>query len=169
MLRTANQRLTVKKTILIVAPDPRLDRELSAKLRPPNYQILWSGNFQESLRRLDLNQVDLMLLDLDVPLPGSWSALAGLSLGNPHLRIVGITERSDVMELAVEARLSALAERPVNFRELVPMIEQLLAQPSEVTGFRYLPRTLWARHSAHHGAVALGHAPAGYREWGINE
>lgn len=159
----------MKRRLLIAACEPRLVGQLSNKLPAQRYELLWSNNSHEVLERFDLRQVHLVLVDLDVPMPEGWSELAGLIRRNPVLRIIGLTERSDLLEFAAGARLSALAERPIDFKALLQTIEDLVTQPPGVIGLRYVPPAVAPSHKVPYWAANRSSFPAAYSGWGINE
>lgn len=160
----------MKKTILVADAEPGIYGKLRMKLLAQRYEVLCAGNAQEALDRFDLRLIDLMLMDLDLPMPDGWSALPGLTWVNPGLLVIGLTERSDMSKIAIGARLSAVAEKPIDFRNLLRTIEEMLSRPPGVAGFRYVPpRTVSFRAKVFSGGADPGLSPAAYRGWGINE
>src|SRR5437899_9751194 len=103
----------MKRKVLIAADETRIARELRTKLLGQSYQLLWANDLQEALDRFDISRIDLLLIDLDVPMRDGWGALPRVTQLNPALRVIGLTERSDVNKLALQARLSAVAEKPL--------------------------------------------------------
>src|SRR6266478_5933279 len=130
----------MNKAVLIAHDEPRIARELRTKLLAQNYEVLCATNLEEALARFDLRLIDLLLLDLDVPTQDSWSALARISELTPAPRLIGLTERSDMAEMAIRARLGAVAEKPLHVRSLLRAIDEMLTQMPSRTGFHYIPR-----------------------------
>ena len=73
--------------------------------------------------------IDLVLLDLNVPVKGGWDVFERITALNPLLPIIIITARSEQYELAATAGASALMEKPFSLPQLLGTITKLLNEP----------------------------------------
>src|ERR1051326_3636160 len=128
----------MKRTVLIADAEPRIDRQLRTGLLAQGYDVLCASTLEEAQDRFDLRAIDLLLLDLDVPSAAAWSRFPGISQLNPDLRIIGLTERSDMADMALRSFLTGVAEKPIDFTLLLKSIEEMLGQTSGSKGFRYI-------------------------------
>lgn len=157
----------MKKTVLLADAESQIDRELRAKLLAQGYQVLCTGSLKQALAGFDMRLIDVVLLDLDAPAQDGWSALARLT---PAPRLIALTERSEIAEMAARARLSAVAEKPIQVTNLLGIIEEMLTQTPDTTRFHYVRRaTATFRQEVHHRAAARALRPAANSGWGINE
>ncbi|MHB8522870.1 MAG: response regulator [Limisphaerales bacterium] len=161
----------MKKKVLVADGEPPVCQELSRKLLAQDYEVLLAAGGQDALRRFDMRQVDLLLIDLDVPEPEGWGVLPQIAELNPCLLVMGLTERSDLRALAVSSGLSAVAEKPIDVRALLAVVQELFTQvPAGPGGFRYVPgRALAFREKLSHRISKWSLCPAAYSGWGINE
>jgi len=160
----------MKKTILVVEAEPALCRKLRSKLSAQNYRVVCAGDTQGALNGFDLKRIELLLLDLDVPTPDGWSALPLFARVNPRLRVIGLTERSDLEDSAHAAGLSAVAEKPIDFGSLLRLLEEMLGTTRAVAGVRYVPAaTVGLREKALDPAREPSVCPAAFSGWGIND
>jgi DNA-binding response OmpR family regulator len=157
----------MKRTILLTDVERRLDRELRNKLLMQQYQVLWAHNVQDALNQLDLSSIDLVLLDMDVPFGRGLKPLLRMSQLNPTLRVIALTERSDMPETGLGVRLSGVAEKPVDVRNLLSVIEAMLTQGPGLTGFCYVPPKT-SRHKSFSRLTIPGLCPAPKWRLGLN-
>ena len=77
------------------------------------------------------DNIDLLLLDLNLPGNSGWDVFGTLTSLNPFLPIIIITGRDNQHELAAEAGVGALMEKPLDLPMLLKTITELLAESSE--------------------------------------
>ena len=160
----------MNSTVVIADVESRIHRELKPKLLARGYELLCASSAQEALARFDLRRVDFLLIDLDVPSPDGWSCLAQAIQMNPALRVIGLTERSDVGTLNIPAHCQGIAEKPIDTSNLFRVMEEMLAHDPEWFAFRFVPaKTAKLRDSANLLSIDPGVCPAAYSRWGINE
>jgi DNA-binding response OmpR family regulator len=137
----------VRGTILIVDADSGHYLELQKRLLAGNHNVLCFHDIDGALDRLDLRAVDLLLLDLDIPSRQLKTALSRVAELNAGLRVFGLTARPEGSEIAVQAHLSGVAEKPIAIGELLTAIHALLNETSGLAEFRYVaPRLPGFRH-----------------------
>jgi two-component system cell cycle response regulator CpdR len=160
----------MKKTILIADAEPRLTRGLKRKLLDQNYEVLGARNLQDALERFDPRAIDLLLLDLDVPTRDGWSLLARIAELKPAPRVIALTERSDLAEVAARSCFSAVAEKPLHFKSLLRAIDEMVSQATSGRGFQYIPPApAIFRQKVFAKAADPTCRPAVSSRWGINE
>ena len=161
----------MKNRVLLIESERATREKLSRKLERQNYDVRCAAHGQDALHNADLRQTDLLLIDLDVPADESQGILSRIEELNPVLQVVGLTERTDLPAAALNARVSALMEKPIDAAELLRVIEELLGQPPNDR-----PRVRLVRRGAKnlHDNLRPRRArpnfyPAPYSGWGINE
>ena len=118
-----------QKWILVVDDDPSVRELLGRVLIGEGYGVLSAGDGPEALRVVACVQVDLVLLDLNLPIQSGWDTFERLTTGNPLLPVIIITARSNQLFTALSAGVGALLEKPLDFPTLLETISRLLAEP----------------------------------------
>jgi CheY-like chemotaxis protein len=129
------QRPTVpnrQTKVLVVDDDYSVRESLALALRSENFQVVTAANGQEALERYLDGYVDLVLLDLHMPVKNGWDTFERLTALNPYLAIILITSRLNQREMAAVAGASALMEKPLNVPLLIQTINRLVEEPIEV-------------------------------------
>jgi CheY-like chemotaxis protein len=138
----------MNKKILLVDDDPGVRRMLLRVLEEEDYLVFPAGTGREALQRLAAKDIDLMLLDLSLPLENGWEIFQRLNAENPCLPVIIITARSNQLFPAMASGVGALMEKPLDLPRLLRTIADLLAEPIEArlartagrsTEFHYLP------------------------------
>lgn len=139
----------MSKRVLIVDDDPSVAASLGGVLLSEGYDVVYARNGQEAIDGFrGYGQVDIVLLDLCMPVKGGWDTFEGLTAINPALPIVVITARSDQYSLAKAAGVAGLMEKPLIIPLLLDMLEHLLAESVTKRLARIAvqsPATLYAR------------------------
>jgi len=137
------------KTLLLVDDDSAVRRMLSRLLSEEHYHVLTAGNGVEGIDVAHSNSVDLVLLDLNLPMKDGWDTFERLTTENPLLPVVIITARSNQIFPALASGAGALMEKPLDLPNLLQTIRDLLNEPVAVrlarmagkpASFRYLPK-----------------------------
>jgi CheY-like chemotaxis protein len=121
----------MKGTIILADDDPEILAALSAALRSEDYEVIPANNGREACESFMRQQVDLVLLDLRMPVRDGWAAFERLTTTNPLVPIIIITARPDQYPLAVAAGVAAFMEKPLDLPLLVRAIDELLVEPLE--------------------------------------
>src|SRR6266699_2029748 len=136
------------KRILLVDDDRSIRESLSKILRAENYEVVLGENGQDAIEKQGAEHIDLLILDLNMPVKNAWATLERLVGINPLLPVVIITGRSNQRALAETAGADALMEKPLDVPLLLQTICELLTEPMEsrarrasnrVSSFRYVP------------------------------
>lgn len=121
----------MSKRILIVDDDAQIRASLRKALRAEGYEVILAADGQEGIERFHESPVDLLLLDLNLPVTSGWDTFERLTSINPLVPIVIITGRRDQRDLASAAGVGALFEKPFDVPLLLESIKELLAEPPE--------------------------------------
>ena len=70
--------MAMKKRLLLVDDDPAVRRMLFRVLAEEGYSVITAATDQEALRDFSENSVDLLLLELKLPLEDGWNNLERL-------------------------------------------------------------------------------------------
>jgi DNA-binding response OmpR family regulator len=138
----------MKPKLLLVDDDAAVREMVGRVLTEAGYSTLSAANGQEALEIASANEVDLVLLDLNLPVKNGWDTFERLTTENPFLPIIIITARPNQLFPALAAGVGALMEKPLDFSKLLETIRGLLDEPAEqrltrIAGkpaeFRYVP------------------------------
>jgi len=117
----------MSKSILVVDDDASVRKSLARVLTAENYLTLLARNGKEALEILANHRVDLIMLDLNMPVKDGWQTFSTLSFENPMVPIIIITARSNQIFSASAAGVAGLMEKPLDFPELLRTIGTLLS------------------------------------------
>ena len=121
--------LPMKKTILVADDDPAVRRMLCRVLAGENYDVLAARDGQEAVEMCRADRVDLVLLDLSLPLKNGWEILERLSAENPCVPVIIITAQPNQIFPALASGVGALMEKPLDLPKLLRTIHELLEEP----------------------------------------
>ncbi|PYL00401.1 MAG: hypothetical protein DME19_05260 [Verrucomicrobia bacterium] len=118
-----------KGRLLLVDDDVSVRESLGRALGSEGYEMILAANGREAIDEFLRGYIDLVLLDLNVPVKGGWDVFERMTALNPLLPIIIITARSEQYELAATAGASALMEKPLSLPLLIGTIIKLLNEP----------------------------------------
>jgi len=118
-----------KGRLLLVDDDASIRESLGHALRSEDYEVIPAADGQDAIDKFLKGYIDLVLLDLNVPVKGGWDVFERITALNPLLPIIIITARSEQYELAATAGASALMEKPFSLPQLLGTITKLLNEP----------------------------------------
>ena len=121
----------MKRRILLVDDDHAVLQSLARVLFSENYSPLLAKNGENAIEILASTRVDLIMLDLNMPVRDGWKTFQDLSWDYPLLPIIIMTARSNQIFPALAAGVGALMEKPFDFPKLLQTIDALLAEPVE--------------------------------------
>jgi CheY-like chemotaxis protein len=146
--RTADGLRPQERSILLVDDDPAVREMIGRVLAQEGYTVLRAASGPEALGIIEANHIDLVLLDLNMPVQDGWDAFERLTSRDPLLSVIIITARPNQVFTALGAGAGALLEKPLDFPKLLQTVGELLTEPANVklarlTGrradFHYLP------------------------------
>jgi len=121
----------MKTKILLVDDDQAVREMLGRVLEEQGYLVLPAGNGQQALELAAATKVNLVLLDLNLPVKNGWDTFERLTNEDPLLPIIIITARPNQIFPALAAGVGALMEKPLDFPKLLQTIRALLDEPAE--------------------------------------
>src|SRR5258708_4749476 len=98
----------MKKTILVADDDEAVRQSLRRVLSGHGYEVVLAADGQSALEQFDPGKIDLLLLDLDLPVRNGWDTFARITSESPTLPVIIITGQSDQLHIAVAAGAGAL-------------------------------------------------------------
>jgi DNA-binding response OmpR family regulator len=127
----AASQTTQLKRVLLVDDDPGVRASLSAVLVSEGYVVITADNGQRALELAASTAIDLMLLDLNMPVKNGWDTFERFSAAHPLVPVIIVTARPNQLFTAVGAGVGALLEKPLDIPELLRTIRRLLSEPAE--------------------------------------
>lgn len=110
------------KQILIVDDDEifRLTASITLQKVFPSVKVLYAKHGEEALDLLKVNQPDIILLDLNMPIMDGWDFLkASLSMSLPPVYIVSSSiDPSDKNRAKSDYRIKGFIEKPLNIQKI---------------------------------------------------
>jgi len=116
---------------LVVDDDASVRESLKKVLAEAGYEVALATDGQEAMDRFDPEQVDLLLLDLNLPIRGGWDVFERITTQYPLVPIIIITGLPNQYFTALAAGAGALMEKPIEVPTLLKTVEELLAEPKE--------------------------------------
>ena len=141
------------KRLLLVDDDFAVRNSLNDLLASEGFCVIPAENGQQALEWVGQVPVDLVLLDLNMPVKNGWDTFEQLTREHPLLPIIIVTARPNQLFTALNAGVEALVEKPMDIPTLLRTIQKLLLETAEqrltrLAGkeaeFHYQPAT--ARH-----------------------
>jgi len=116
---------------LVVDDDASVRESLKKVLAEAGYEVALATDGQEAMDRFDPEQVELLLLDLNLPIRGGWDVFERITTQYPLVPIIIITGLPNQYFTALAAGAGALMEKPIEVPTLLKTVEELLAEPKE--------------------------------------
>ena len=135
----------MKKKILIADDDASVRKALGRVLEEEGYQIILVADAREALEEFEAGPVDLLVLDIGLPIKNGWNAFERITSRAPALPIVIITGKANPCDLAVAAGIGAVMEKPLDVSQLLQTMQELLTESQEIR----LRRLCGHEHDAH--------------------
>ena len=135
--------------ILLVDDDASVRESLAAALASEGFIPLTACHGGEAVGIVSGLPVDLVVLDIGMPVLGGWEAFERLTFEHPELPVIVLTGRPNQLFTSLAAGVGALLEKPVDIPVLIETIRQLLKEPVEErlarltgasTSFYYQPK-----------------------------
>jgi DNA-binding response OmpR family regulator len=119
------------KRILLVDDDPTVRDSLSNMLVAEGYFVIPAENGQQALDLANELPVDLVLLDLNMPVKNGWDTFEQLTREHPLIPIIIATARPNQLFTALSAGAGALLEKPMDIPTLLRAMKLLLAETTD--------------------------------------
>ncbi len=113
--------------ILIAEDEERLRKVIKKYLMNEGYDVLEAGNGEEALTVLDMEEVDLIILDVMMPVMDGWLTLKTIRKTS-QIPVMMLTARTDEEDTVFGFELGAddYVAKPFRARELVARVKALL-------------------------------------------
>jgi two-component system response regulator HydG len=121
----------MKTKLLLVDDDSSVVAALTVALGGEGFDVLHAFNGHQAVAIYRRIRVDIVLLDLNMPVKNGWDTFERLNSINPLLPIIIITGLPDQSALAEAAGVAALVEKPLEIPALLETIRATLAEPAE--------------------------------------
>jgi DNA-binding response OmpR family regulator len=95
------------------------------------YFVIPAENGQQALDLANQLPVDLVLLDLNMPVKNGWDTFEQFTREHPLIPIIIATARPNQLFTALSAGAGALLEKPMDIPELLRTMGKLLAETAE--------------------------------------
>jgi CheY-like chemotaxis protein len=122
----------MKKRVLVVDDDQAIRDSLRKVLQEAGYEVVLAAGGLEADIRFEPGQIDLVVLDLNLPNQSGWDVFEHLTTRYPFVPVIILTGLPNQYRMAVAAGVGALIEKPVEVPALLATLEKLIAEPSEV-------------------------------------
>jgi CheY-like chemotaxis protein len=122
----------MKGKILVVDDDASVRISLRKVLADAGYEVVLAADDQEAMAHFERGNVDILLLDISLPVRNGWGAFERITNQAPVLPIIITTGQANRHDLAVAAGVGAMMEKPLDVTELLSTLQQLLTEPIEV-------------------------------------
>jgi two-component system, cell cycle sensor histidine kinase and response regulator CckA len=120
------------KTRVLVADDDAPVREsLKRVLEETDYEVVLAADGQQTIDRFTSERIDLVILDINLPIKSGWDAFEQVTGQNPLVPVIIITGLPNRHPVALAAGAGALMEKPIEVPALLKTMEELLAEPKE--------------------------------------
>jgi len=127
-----SESLTIEsKRILVVDDDPGVRTSLGDVLLTEGYAVFPAKDGQQAVELARSTEVDLVLLDLNMPVKNGWDTFEQLTREHPLVPIIIVTARPNQFFTALAAGAGALMEKPMDIPTLLRTIKRLLSEPPE--------------------------------------
>jgi DNA-binding response OmpR family regulator len=113
--------------VLLVDDDRSVLEALGGVIEAEGFEVVRAANGHEALQKFRQQSMDIVLLDLNMPVKGGWDTFEGLTTINPLLPIVIITARSDAISEVSAKGIASLMQKPLDIPSLLEKMRDLLA------------------------------------------
>jgi len=114
-----------------VDDDPTVRDSLKAVLVAEGYSVVPAENGQQAIDLANKVSVDLVLLDLNMPVKNGWDTFEQLTREHPLIPIIIATALPNQVFTALSAGAGALLEKPMDIPTLLRTVANLLADAPE--------------------------------------
>jgi DNA-binding response OmpR family regulator len=139
--------------ILLVDDDATVRDSLHDVLVGEGYFVVPAGNGCQALDLANKLSVDLVLLDLNMPVKNGWETFEQFTREHPLIPVIIITARPNQLFTALGAGAGALLEKPMDIPTLLHTMKTLLIETEE----QRLARLVGKRAEFHYKPATASH------------
>jgi two-component system chemotaxis response regulator CheY len=148
----------MKKSVLVVDDDAAVRQSVTKVLEGAGYEVAAASDGEAAVVQFVPEQIDLVLLDLNLPLRDGWDVFERLTTRYPFVPVIIITGMPNQYRTALAAGASALMEKPIDVPALLKTMDELLAEPKEARLRRLCGYQQDTKHLRAPNADAAGNA-----------
>lgn len=153
---------------VLVADDSAAVREsLAAALRSEGYEVLLAADGAEALEKYCPGRIDLVLLDLEMPVKSGWHVFDQITNLDHGQAIILMVDRLDAVDLRTTGHLTRLAGKPIILNVLMAAVRAALHESAALRRSTVATQRNLLRYTK--PFVSASAATIGYEHWGINE
>lgn len=142
----------MKKRILIADDDPSVRKALGKVLQDEGYEAVLAAESREVFEKFESGPIDLLLLDIGLPIRMGWDSFDRITRHAPALPIIVLTGKANQYDMDVAAGVGTLMEKPLDVGRLLQTAKELLAESQEVRLHRLCSFNRDSRFSPSHAA-----------------
>ena len=116
--------------VLLVDDDRSVLDALGTVIESEGSELVRAADGHEAVENFRQQPIDIVLLDLNMPVKSGWDTLERLTTIDPLLPIIVITARSDAYPVAMDTGVAALMQKPRDVPLLLEAMRELLAEPA---------------------------------------
>lgn len=117
---------STRRRILIADDSSQIRECLVQLLEAARYEVVEAANGHEALERLSGQDIDLVLLDLNMPELDGWQTLEQLRLRHPALPVIVITAQPNQQDWIRNPAAVALFEKPLDLPLLFRTLDEII-------------------------------------------
>lgn len=151
----------MKARVLVIDDDASVRDSLRKVLADDGYEVTTAADGPEGLTRFVPGEIDLVLLDLNLPSRSGWDVFERLTTEHPTLPLIIITGLANQLFTAAAAGVGALMEKPIDVPALLKTMGELLAEPPEARLRRMCGYQQGTRHVAASTPVGVSQSRRG--------
>ena len=110
--------------VLLVDDDRSILEALGGVIEAEGFEVVRAANGHEALQKFRQQSMDIVLLDLNMPVKDGWDTFEGLTTVNPLLPIVIITARADANSEAIAKGITTLMQKPLDIPLLLEKMNE---------------------------------------------
>jgi CheY-like chemotaxis protein len=119
-----------KPRVLLVDDDRSVLDALGAVIESEGFELVRAADGHAAVEKFRQQAIDIVLLDLNMPVKGGWDTFERLTTINPLLPIIVITARPDAYPVAMAAGVAGLMQKPLDIPLLLEAMREVLAEPA---------------------------------------
>jgi len=116
------------KTILVMEEDGAVRESLRAVLEADGYKVMVVSCGPKALAAMDWAAIDLLLLDVTLPLRHGWADYKRIMSGHPSLSVILLNGHADHARAPLPAGARAFLNKPLDVAGLLDLIRRLLEE-----------------------------------------
>lgn len=163
----SNRSLGRKARLLVADNSPGVREWLAGLFEEEGYEVILASDGQEALDKYAPGLIDLVLLDLDLPIRSGWDVFEEIVALNGSQAIILLTEQAGAVNLAGSGRAAGVAEKPLKPGVLLDAVRSALEEPPAAHHYTVEVQHSFARYTRpYNGAWS---SVESYEHWGLND